>query len=144
MTTAHHLIYYCYTMPSRYTCRVCRKSCKDNEQCLQCNTCNRWQHRVCSTNISEDHYHLLSQIYDFSWNCSKCSPYIINSTLPTQCPDVESTRLQSPAAANVDSNVVDADGDIPVDDHHQLCRMTSTSRCHLLLLTSQWSPSIIR
>ena len=54
---------------------------------------------------------------DVPWNCTKCSPLTIDASLPTQGPDAESTRLQSPAVANADSNVVSADADI-LDDHH--------------------------
>ncbi|KAK4309665.1 hypothetical protein Pmani_018711 [Petrolisthes manimaculis] len=91
-------------MPAKYPCTVCKKSCKDSQQCLQCDNCNRWQHRTCNTGISEDYYHQLSQMDDFPWNCSNCSPNTSDSTLPSQGPDAESTRLQASTAANSNYN----------------------------------------
>lgn len=46
---------------------------------------------------------------DFPWNCSNCSPNISDSTLPSQGPDAESTRLQASTAANSNYNVVNTD-----------------------------------
>ncbi|KAK4322537.1 hypothetical protein Pmani_006717 [Petrolisthes manimaculis] len=96
-------------MPAKYPCTVCKKSCKDSQQCLQCDNCNRWQHRTCNTGISEDYYHQLSQMDDFPWNCSNCSPNTSDSTLPSQGPDAESTRLQASTAANSNYNVGNTD-----------------------------------
>ncbi|KAI0227998.1 hypothetical protein LSAT2_021486 [Lamellibrachia satsuma] len=55
-------------------CVVCNKLVRPRQQALQCDDCDRWQHRVCQTGLTQRRYRQL--VADDSnsdiWQCSVC------------------------------------------------------------------------
>ena len=55
----------------KYLCVACPKLVCINQQALQCDCCNRWQHLICKTRFSEEDYQWFMD--DFSeiwlWQC---------------------------------------------------------------------------
>jgi len=62
-------------MDSNDLCIYCSKTCRERQQSLQCDFCDRWQHRTCQTGISQDFYRKLSKGLEVlpDWKCYICS-----------------------------------------------------------------------
>ncbi|GFR98026.1 protein pygopus-like protein [Elysia marginata] len=60
-------------MAPKFPCVACHKNVRNNQEAVQCDSCSRWQHRVCGTNISKTLYVELTQSEHFAWTCSWCS-----------------------------------------------------------------------
>ncbi|GFS12716.1 hypothetical protein ElyMa_001378900 [Elysia marginata] len=61
-------------MAPKFPCVACHKNVCNNQEAVQCDSCSRWQHCVCGTNISKTLYVQLTQSEHFAWTCSWCSP----------------------------------------------------------------------
>ena len=57
------------------SCVFCSQECRQRQECLQCDGCNRWQHRVCQSGITRQQYRLLvkGDLEAFPWFCHACS-----------------------------------------------------------------------
>ncbi|XP_035663876.1 uncharacterized protein LOC118407506 [Branchiostoma floridae] len=57
-------------------CVVCKKTVRPRQEALQCDNCNRWQHRTCQKEITREFYRrLVNQEAELeSWQCQDCSP----------------------------------------------------------------------
>ena len=57
-----------------YPCVVCNKHVRPRQEALQCDNCQRWQHRICKTNIDRQFYRQLvkgvKELVD--WFCEEC------------------------------------------------------------------------
>ena len=64
-------------------CISCKSTVRPRQEALQCDGCNRWQHRKCQTGISQAQYRaaVQSQV-PIDWWCDSCRP----------APVLESTR----------------------------------------------------
>ena len=64
---------------------------RPRQEGLQCDGCNRWQHRTCHTGISQTQYRAAVQAEEpIDWSCDLCK----NATaLEEYPPDLESTRV---------------------------------------------------
>ena len=40
----------------RNVCIICRKTVRRRQHAIECESCERWQHRVCGTGINVDVY----------------------------------------------------------------------------------------
>lgn len=54
-------------------CVVCDAAVRRLQQGLQCDTCNRWQHRTCNSGITQEEYRRLRYEDNFEWHCVNCS-----------------------------------------------------------------------
>ena len=45
------------------TCVICNKSVRPRQEGLQCDRCQRWQHRTCNSGIDRDTYRRVASIY---------------------------------------------------------------------------------
>jgi hypothetical protein len=63
-----------------YICIECKKTVGQRQQGLQCDGCNRWQHRSCNTGVSQQRYRDAVRTWgEIDWRCSNCS--ILNPVL---------------------------------------------------------------
>lgn len=54
-------------------CIVCDNMVRDSDEAVECELCNRWQHRTCNTGISKRRYILgVKECITLSWLCDKC------------------------------------------------------------------------
>lgn len=66
----------------KFPCKVCKKSCKSNQNCIYCEICKIWIHVKCtSLSISQFKSYITSTLPYF---CSNC----ISDSLPIDCLDV--------------------------------------------------------
>jgi len=57
-----------------YPCIQCAADVRPRQQAVQCDSCLRWQHRVCGTGITQEQYRRANKgIEDISWVCESCS-----------------------------------------------------------------------
>ena len=55
-------------------CVKCNKEVRQRQQTIECESCMRWQHRVCGTGISQDMYRRVTKgLEQLSWSCEPCS-----------------------------------------------------------------------
>ena len=102
-------------MALEYPCISCFQEVKDDEQAIQCERCDKWQHRTCDTGFTEAEYNAaLNLEKDLVFFCKPCTEPVtkrrkrrqdaISSpakrqriSFPTldgdMMPDLESTRL---------------------------------------------------
>ena len=71
-------------MAAKFPSVVCSRTVRSNQHALQCDQCQKWQHRVCNTDFTRQQYlDIVSGELDLpSWYCANCST-------------AESTRLSS-------------------------------------------------
>ena len=64
-----------------YPCISCLREVRPKQHALQCETCERWQHRTCNTGITQDSYRqAIKSKCNINWSCSTCD--LPNSPLP--------------------------------------------------------------
>ena len=74
-----------YTMASY--CIECSETVRPRQEAVQCNDCEKWQHRKCGTGIDRDMYRrIVKGDETFTWFFTNCTPK----------PSSESTRLSLP------------------------------------------------
>ncbi|KAI8516131.1 hypothetical protein Bbelb_069440 [Branchiostoma belcheri] len=61
-------------MASAFPCVVCKKTVRARQEALQCDSCNRWQHRTCQREITRDFYRqLVNETAELGfWQCQDC------------------------------------------------------------------------
>ncbi|KAI0234624.1 hypothetical protein LSAT2_015051 [Lamellibrachia satsuma] len=69
-------------------CVICEKVVRPRQQALQCDQCDRWQHRICDTSISQAQCRELvkgtEQRDDFQMKCFNCECNDAYATLKTE------------------------------------------------------------
>jgi len=86
-------------------CVKCNKEVRQLQQALECESCMRWQHRVCGTGISQDMYRrVMKGLEQLSWSCELCSSIDmqVNSTALK-----ESARLASLEWSSIKDEIVE-------------------------------------
>lgn len=89
-------------------CAFCGKTLRPRQEALQCDVCQRRQHRTCGTGMPRDVYRGLKKIPNSipSWHCSQCPPdpeAPVHDDISFETRDVvaESTRLSLPIDSTV-------------------------------------------
>ncbi|XP_078655613.1 uncharacterized protein LOC144902210 [Branchiostoma floridae x Branchiostoma belcheri] len=61
-------------MANAFPCVVCKKTVRARQEALQCDSCNRWQHRTCQREITRDFYRqLVNETAELGfWQCQDC------------------------------------------------------------------------
>ena len=91
-------------------CISCKKLVRARQQGLQCDGCNRWQHRVCGTGISlADYREAVQTDSPIDWRCAEC---MSESLLPV----AESTPVDFVANSVLESDIDEPTADEPVPD----------------------------
>lgn len=91
-------------------CISCKKLIRARQQGLQCDGCNRWQHRVCGTGISlADYREAVQTDSPIDWRCAEC---MSESLLPV----AESTPVDFVANSVLESDIDEPTADEPVPD----------------------------
>ena len=91
-------------------CISCKKLIRARQQGLQCDGCNRWQHRVCGTGISlADYREAVQTDSPIDWRCAEC---MSESLLPV----AESTLVDFVANSVLESDIDEPTADEPVPD----------------------------
>ena len=75
----------------KYPCKVCNKSCKSNQNCIFCDSCETWIHLKCTALT-------LSQFKSYSNNLNMpffCENFILNN-LPVDCLDFSLGHFEIP------------------------------------------------
>ena len=63
---------------------------RPRQEGLQCDGCNKWQHRTCNTGITQQEYRRAARCREgIDWQCEDCSNMSAGSCLP----NAESTRV---------------------------------------------------
>lgn len=75
-------------------CVYCSRICTSRQQSLQCDYCNRWQHRICQTGISQTFYRqLVKGLVELeNWKCFNCATTPLTPLTPT--PDLAASFLE--------------------------------------------------
>ena len=61
------------TMAS-FPCAACSAEVRPRQQALQCDGCDLWQHRTCSSGVSQQDYRrMVRGELEKQWYCVKCS-----------------------------------------------------------------------
>ena len=86
-------------------CIICKEPVRPRQQGLQCDSCFRWNHRVCNTGISLEAYRAaVNEGAEIEWQCEFC-----------QHPDADSTMEDvslpdpPPAESSLEDSAVDSD-----------------------------------
>ncbi|XP_027052547.1 uncharacterized protein LOC113679779 [Pocillopora damicornis] len=91
-------------------CISCKKLVRARQQGLQCDGCNRWQHRVCGTGISlADYREAVQTDSPIDWCCAEC---MSESLLPV----AESTPVDFVANSVLESDIDEPTADETVPD----------------------------
>eukprot|EP00057_Strongylocentrotus_purpuratus_P029385 XP_011683859.1 PREDICTED: uncharacterized protein LOC100890943 [Strongylocentrotus purpuratus] len=83
-----------------FPCLQCGKEVRPRQQALECDSCSRWQHRLCNTGITLQQYRAAMK-EGIDWTCSGCSLQAMNSddevaSIVSQFEPIgESSRLSS-------------------------------------------------
>ena len=84
-------------------CIICEKQVRGRQQALLCDGCNRWQHRVCKSGISQkDYREAVQQNKAINWQYKGC--------LPANAKDVTSDRDTTILSIG-DQELVTSEGD---------------------------------
>ena len=76
-------------MSSADQCIRCKETVRERQQALQCDCCERWQHRTCGTGVSQKHYReAVRGDRELEWRCEDCLNLSVGFLLPV----AESTR----------------------------------------------------
>lgn len=76
-------------MSSANDCVRCKETVRQMQQALQCECCERWQHRTCGTGVSQQHYReAVRGDRNIEWRCEDC----LNMSAGFLLPVAESTR----------------------------------------------------
>lgn len=76
-------------------CMSCSNPVRPRQEGLQCDGCNRWQHRTCHTGISRETYRAAVQSgQTIDWFCDQCNQPVAESTRLDE--DLESTIYDQP------------------------------------------------
>ena len=72
-------------------CIRCKEPVRPRRQeGVQCDVCNRWQHRICDTGISREDYRRAVRSGDgIDWRCDDC----LNMSMRLLLPNAESSRV---------------------------------------------------
>ena len=103
-------------MSARDTCVVCNDGVRPRQEALQCDACDRWQHRKCQTGISRDDYRRLvrGDLDVFMWRCRDCSIVIpgpvesFHGRIPlaeSTGMDVDMTELRDPEEMEMEMEI---------------------------------------
>ena len=54
-------------------CILCKEAVRPRQEGIQCDVCDRWQHRICDTAISREDYRRAVRSGDgIDWRCEDC------------------------------------------------------------------------
>ena len=72
-------------------CISCQQQVRPRQEGLQCDDCLRWQHRTCSTGISQSEYRdAVKTGVSINWHCSTCdAPQSETTALSEISPDAD-------------------------------------------------------
>ena len=71
-------------------CISCKEAVRTRQEGLQCDGCDRWQHRTCNSGVSQKDYRAAVQSrQDIDWRCVDC----LNMSAGILLPVAESTRI---------------------------------------------------
>ena len=72
-------------------CIRCKKTVSSQQEAIQCDGCDRWQHRICGTNITRKDYRTAVRSgQGIDWRCEDCA----NMSAGYLIPEAESTRRE--------------------------------------------------
>ena len=63
-------------MLPKFPCNVCSRACRDGQEAIQCDVCNKWVHKKCTKLTNDQFVHLGSST--MSYFCQPC----ISNLLP--------------------------------------------------------------
>ena len=58
-------------------CDICKKMCKDNENAIECEGCNKWQHSECAGLIIGEYNIIKRKTCKLTWLCAECKPKLL-------------------------------------------------------------------
>ncbi|XP_066274964.1 uncharacterized protein [Branchiostoma lanceolatum] len=87
-------------MATVYPCVVCKTNVRPKQEALQCDNCNRWQHRTCQKEITQKVYWQVvhEKVVLESWHCKDCTTpsepmQVDEPSILLSPPSGESTRV---------------------------------------------------
>ena len=90
-----------------YLCISCQKEVKPCQQAFMCDGCSRWQHRTCSTGVTQQEYRLAVQKKtSIDWKCSDCLGEPSTSTPPATLNITYTIVPATPTSPDFDPSVV--------------------------------------
>ncbi|XP_055955207.1 uncharacterized protein LOC126809860 isoform X3 [Patella vulgata] len=94
------------------SCIVCESVVRPRQEAVQCDGCERWQHRTCNTDISRAQYRrMVKELTMVAFKCIECSAP--DETTSFTSPRAESTRLSLPVDQTTFHLSVCPDVDMP-------------------------------
>ena len=103
-----------------YPCIICNIEVRPRQEALQCEGCDRWQHKKCNSGITQDQYcQAVNNKSEIDWKCTDCSAQLhsfhhiildpnITADVSSFLPPVNSTHLDlppSPYSSTTDSSI---------------------------------------
>ena len=84
-------------------CIACETPVRPRQEAVQCDGCNKWQHRTCNTGISRADYRAaVHSGADLDWRCSQCSFAVpLTSTWLEGATDYQSLPISEPSASTI-------------------------------------------
>ena len=84
-------------------CIACETPVRPRQEAVQCDGCNKWQHRTCNTGISRADYRAaVHSGADLDWRCSQCSFAVpLTSTWLEGSTDYQSLPISEPSASTI-------------------------------------------
>ena len=90
-----------------YPCISCQKEVRPRQHALMCDGCSRWQHRTCSTGVTQQEYRLAVQKKtSIDWKCSDCLEEPSTSTPPATLNITYTIVPATPTSPDFDTSVV--------------------------------------
>ena len=57
---------------TKYNCKICDEEYVDGVDWIQCDDCNKWFHRMCGGDLSDDDRWVTIQDEEVPWSCTLC------------------------------------------------------------------------
>ena len=84
--------------PPKYPCLSCQRAVKNNQNSVQCETCEQWWHADCLS-MSANRFDVLTE-YSFAWLCPKCDSQYVTQCRASDTSDLSTGSLYQQTAAS--------------------------------------------
>ena len=125
-------------------CNLCKAVVEANEDAVECEYCNRWQHYKCADLTAGEFQMLQRSRCKLTWLCSECKPRLISKTIDLQGQSLEakSTSETQPTCKELERRMEDLGKSLM--EKMSLLLETQLQQTELLTTMHQNRPTVIQ